>query len=234
MRSLLAGVPVAILLLVGCDSPQRPPFAPDLIPGSSRASATSYTLSGVVTAAGVPVAGAVIEITGGLGAKSSISGGNGFYSIQDVSGSLEVRAAKDGYFSDSQWVYMAGDTQLDFRLQRAVGITVGEVVRGRVTREDPVCFPQWDSQAPCQRFLLTAPGDGTLDFVLTWAEPDDGVDRLDLVIVSPGGAWVAGVIGTSEERVSLRVTGGLTYEVRIIFDRRSWDAQDFELTTALR
>lgn len=54
-----------------------------------------------------------------------------------------MRASQGGYFAEFQPVYVRGDMRLDFRLQRAVRIAVGELVKGRVTREDPICDPNY-------------------------------------------------------------------------------------------
>ncbi len=58
-----------------------------------------------------------------------------------------------------------------------IPINIGEVVKGRVTADDPPCVgePQW----VCQSFRLTAPSDGTFEVTLSYSDGNLNVSVTD-------------------------------------------------------
>lgn len=96
-------------------------------------------------------------------------------------------------------------------------ITIGEVVRAMVGREDPLCtdWPQWS----CQYFRITVPVDGRLEIVKTNTK-----GNLDLSFNDPAGHewWYP---------ITVLVTAGVTYQITI------WEYEfpgvEFELRTSL-
>src|SRR5215813_4809563 len=53
-----------------------------------------------------------------------------------------------------------------------VPISVGQVVRASITRDDPVCDPvHWDANSPCKVYSLLAPTSGLLTVTLTTDMP---------------------------------------------------------------
>jgi hypothetical protein len=99
----------------------------------------------VVRLAGVPVAGAQVGLVG-LGAvgnptsgpeeliASVATDGNGFYGFPNVenvsfSGAL-VSVSKAGYLTDTKYILMSQDRQLEFDLERALDISVGQAIFG--------------------------------------------------------------------------------------------------------
>jgi hypothetical protein len=98
-------------------------------------------------------------------------------------------------------------------------ISVGDVVSGRATADDPVC-DAWH----CQYFRLTASRDGVLEVVMT---PTGNLDAS--VTDSQGRTWWDPKPGL-QVRVSTPVKAGATYEIAI------WEytSGQFELRTSLQ
>ena len=96
--------------------------------------------------------------------------------------------------------------------------------------EDRPCDPaHWDGRAPCLRFLVTAPAEGTLEAVLTWTGDDRQLDILALGLTR--GTSVFYGSGESPTRLEVPVQRDAEYEIRI---HSYYSTQDFSLTTTLR
>ena len=112
-----------------------------------RGSSGAHALSGTVSVGGIPVDGAIVGLVK-LGGQSPVSPGpadliastvterNSAYRFDRVenvsfSGAL-VSVSRPMFFTETKYVQMSEDRRLDFALERAVAIAVGEVVRCQV------------------------------------------------------------------------------------------------------
>lgn len=97
-------------------------------------------------------------------------------------------------------------------------ITVGEVVSGRATAEDPVC-EAWH----CQYFRLTSPSDGVLEVVMT------ATGNLDAAVADTEGRKWWDPAPEARVRVRAPVKAGATYQIEI------WEYTSgaFELRTSM-
>jgi hypothetical protein len=78
------------------------------------------TVAGVVTDHNtrVPVPNILVAVDGGpYTGRSSVTDGNGYYSISGVQGSVVLRSSGTGYITSSRGVTVNGDTRLDFTVQ---------------------------------------------------------------------------------------------------------------------
>ena len=108
-------------------------------------------------------------------------------------------------------------------------ILPGQTVLGTVEPTDPVCYPNWDSSAPCKTYLVTAPVTGRLKATLKWTPPP-GVDPMDLFLVSPSGSWVVSYdIDSGKRTAEMPVTSGLVYSILAMSYLKS--PLQFELVT---
>jgi len=235
----------AVVLLAACDgarqgSPAAPTPTPSVPPPAGGLTG-EYALSGVVTAAGLPVARATVALltfeTGDL-ITSTLTDGNGSYSLSAVknvspySGAL-VSVSKSEYFTTTRYVPMTRDETSDFDLVHASHISVGERIRSRPG--DVRCASLGyggRGGTPCQQFALTVPVSGTLEVEVnsTLASPFNG----DATILKPDGT--IGIYASPPGwplRFTHQVAAGLTYQIDVVH-RGPPGAQDFELTTALR
>ena len=115
-------------------SPSLP--SPPLPPPPTPPPSPSFTVSGVVRAAGAPVEGARIFVWEGL--PSAVTDANGFYSIAGVPAAVDsmsplLSAYKAGFFSDvafanPSYAPIGRDTQLDFNLVPVASIAVGDII----------------------------------------------------------------------------------------------------------
>jgi hypothetical protein len=104
--------------------------------------------------------------------------------------------------------------------ERYTQITLGEVVKGRVNADDPMC-DAWQ----CQYFRLTAPSDGRLIVTLTSSiGTSTGGINLDLVVTDPEGRewW---------QPSPVQAKGGVTYQIAIL--EYESPGVEFELRTSL-
>ena len=108
-----------------------------------------------------------------------------------------------------------------------VRLELGSAFRGMIRYpEDVPCDPSgWDASAPCLRFSVVPPTDGTLEVGLTWSSAGT---KLDLLL---GGVYAEAPAGTRTVRVSLAVSAMVEQEIRI---HSYYGTSDFELTAALR
>ena len=119
-----------------------------------------------------------------------------------------------------------------------VSISVNQVVRATISRDDPVCDPaQWDANAPCKVYSLVAPATGLLTVTLTADFRGSTPDAIDMMLTPlPGGTTLYSP-GGAVQRLSLHVQAESRYEIRI----NSYPyllphpgALDFELRTELQ
>lgn len=164
-----------LVLLAACEGAQRDStLAPTPTPSATPTGGLtgSYALSGVVTAAGLPVAGATVALLtfeSGALIASTLTDGNGSYHLSEVknvspfSGAL-VSVSKSEYFTETRYVPMTRDETSDVDLLRSSHISVGERIRSRPG--DARCASLGyggRGGTPCQRFALTVPVSGTLE-----------------------------------------------------------------------
>lgn len=195
-----------------------------------------YGLSGVVTAVGVPVAGATVALLtfeAGALIESTLTDGNGSYTLAAVrnvspySGAL-VSVSKPGYFTNTRYVPMTRDETSDFDLVRASHISVGQQIRSRPG--DARCASLGyggGGGAVCQQFAVTVPSSGTLEVTVS-SSPASAFDTTVLEPHGTIGAYVAAP--TTPLRLALQVVAGLTYQIDVV----PIGVPEFELTTALR
>jgi hypothetical protein len=85
-----------------------------------------------------------------------------------------------------------------------IALAVGEVVHMRVGLEDPICDPSgWDASAPCKRFEVRTPRDGTLHAILKTAVSKP----VDLLMACTNGALAYSGEG-QEQRITVVVDAG--------------------------
>jgi hypothetical protein len=245
MKRKVARLCIVVFLTACDDAQQRSPAAPTpspIAPAPAPGGLTgAYALSGVVTAAGLPVAGATVSLltfeTGTL-IKSTLTAANGSYSLSEVqnvspaSGAL-VSVSMPEYFAETRYVPMTRDETSDFDVVHPSHISVGERIRSRPG--DARCASLGyggRGGTPCQRFALTIPVSGTLEVEVdtTQASAYNG----DVTILKPDGT--IGIYASPPGwplRLTLQVGAGLTYQIDVVH-RGPPGFQDFELTTALR
>jgi hypothetical protein len=79
----------------------------------------TYRLTGLVREAGLPVAGATVEVVRSSTPLSSTTDGGGTYRLFGVAGDVEIRAAKDGYNERVNRLIVSSNTTSDFELTQA-------------------------------------------------------------------------------------------------------------------
>jgi hypothetical protein len=126
---------------------------------------------------------------------------------------------------------MSQDRQLDFDLEPAQLVAVGQVIQSAVgaTARCASLGYGGGGGAICQRLALTVPEAGTLEVTVDSAprSPFDGtLLRPDGTI----GAYLA--TSVSPLRLTLPVAAGLTYQIDVVHIDPS--TREFELSTALR
>ena len=215
-------------------SPSLP--SPPLPPPPTPPPSASFTVSGVVRAAGAPVEGARILVLG-EGLPPTVTDANGFYSIAGVPAAVDsmsplLSAYKAGFFSDvafanPSYAPIGRDTQLDFNLVPVASIAVGDVVRGHFEGSEPACSHWGYGSGACQRFAVTAPTTGTLELTLTAPVFDFDID-----VVAAGEFALYDPFWAPTRRISVSVRAGSTYEIRLV---ATWcRIREFELTTSMR
>jgi len=241
MNRKLAGLGI-VVLLAACDDTRRDSTlapTPTQSP-TSPAGSTAYALSGVVTAAGLPIAGATVALLtfdSGALIASTVTDGNGSYHLSDVrnvsvSGAL-VSVSRSGYFTETRYVPMTRDETSDFSLVHASHISVGERIRSRPG--DARCASLGyggRGGTSCQRFALTVPVSGTLEVEVD--STPASISNGDVTVLKPDGT--IGIYASPPGwplRLTFQVATGLTYQIDVVH-RGVPGAQDFELTTALR
>jgi hypothetical protein len=203
-------------------------------------------LSGVVRAAGVPMAGATIGLVAlgpqtprSLGPEELIdsrvtdqSGSYSFPRVENVSfsGAL-VSASKPDYFTDTKYILMSQDRQLEFDLERIVDtISLGQVIVSQHGEARCASFGYGGSGgAICRRFALPVHAFGTLEVTVSSSPPRP----FDISILRPDGT--IGIYGSSSFSplvVALDVAAGSTYQIDVVDIESSF--REFELRARLR
>ncbi len=217
-------------------TPAPAPCPPCPLPGA-------YALSGVVRVAGVPMAGAKVGLVK-LGIQSPVSPGSeliasvvtegdGSYRLANVenvsfSGAL-VSVSKAEYFTETKYVLMSQDMQLDFDLERAISISVGAVIVSQVGEARCASLGYGGmGGARCRRFALPLHVSGTLevDVSSTPGTP------FDITVMKPDGTIGIYWSGFSPPKVMLAAVSGLTYQIDVVLI--SPVTHEFELTTTVR
>ena len=114
----------------------------------------------------------------------------------------------------------------------AATITVGEVVKGQVTGEDPLCDP--GGRHRCRYYRLVSPADGILEVTIKWSAQQVDPYPLDVDIINASvRIGLAPAIGPGpQRRTSVRIKAGDAYAIEV------WSflspSEPFELSTALR
>jgi len=244
----------AVLALTACNGSENVvATAPGAVqtPGAAQrllSGQGTHTLSGTVTAGGVPVAGAgVAELQTVFGddcftpreLSSTTTEAGGAYVLPGVLDSSTsawaswMRASKPGYFTEFQRPRVSQDMRLDFVLDPWTYIPVGTLARGVVDAGDAQCRGNsYGLPGFCDRFALMVPASGTLAVTLTWAasRPDVVLD-----VVRPAGnpcalfSWP----GVTRHHLDVAVDAGSTYEIRVVDDGRA-SPFAYELRTELR
>jgi hypothetical protein len=250
MRAMFACL-IGVLPLAACGGSQNVATAPSSIAASEPAqglvSRRTHALSGIVTAGGVPVAGAgIAELQTVYGddcfipheLSSTASDASGSYTLPAVIDSSTstwaswVRASKPGYFTDFERPRVSQDMHLDFVLDPWTHVSLGTVIHGTVNAGDAVCRGNsYGLPGFCDRFALTVPSSGILDVTLIWpaSRPDVVLD-----VVRPLGnpcalfSWP----GATHHTVRIPVEAGSTYEIRVVDDGNA-SPLNYELTTAM-
>ena len=214
-----------IPLLAACDSPrglepsQGLPTAPD------QMSVPRYTLSGVVTSDGAPVAGARVIVWhgGAVGVEvaSATTDANGQYSMSGVPPSPRtfgqiVLVSKPGYVIEFKYVDLSRQTRLDVAVAPWVHIAPNGVARGSVG--DWLC----EGSGPCERFALTPRSSGVLGLT------SDSFP-FDLEVLKPNGLLAASAYwrpgSSSPLQLSVPVEGGVTYEIGVYYPPGWFDSR---------
>ena len=241
-----------LVLLVACDesrllpNPTSPPtVTPTPNPCPPCPLPGAHALSGVVRAAGVPVAGAKVGLIK-IGPQTPVSpgpeeliafgvtDGSGSYSFPSVenvsfSGAL-VSVSKPDYFTDTKYILMSQDRQLDFDLEPAVNISVGQVISGQVGEARCASFGYGGGVgAACRRFAVPVHASGTLEVSLS----SSPALPFDVSVLRPDGTiGINGAFPLSPLKVTLTVEDGLTYQIDVVHINPA--TREFELTTTLR
>jgi len=80
----------------------------------------TFRLTGLVTASGVPVSGATVTVTAGVGqGLSTLTGADGQYRLYGVSGNVGVRVTKAGYWAEDEDLTVTQSSVADFALTPA-------------------------------------------------------------------------------------------------------------------
>ncbi len=225
----LARAAIIVTVLFGACSSDSPtiagptPSAPAPLPlPPPPPSSGRFTLSGVLRAFdGSPVPSARVQVTGSpFVSVTTTSDDMGRYRVPDVSGPIEMRIFKDGYYIEWRRLSITSDQVFDVKVQLSQPLVVGEVMHGIVGGEpfDPV---HWDARAPSRRVSFTAPASGELVVRIDWQIGSD----LDLLV----GTDYFGAGGSPLSAV-FPVVAGKGYELIL---NSSYEQVEFELRADL-
>jgi hypothetical protein len=125
---------------------------------------------------------------------------------------------------------MTKDGTVDFDLERARYVSLGEVITSEVGASARCASLGYGGGggSVCQRFALTVPEAGTLEVAVSSAP----ATPFDLTILRPDGT--IGVYGASpsQARLTLAVAAGLTYQIDVVHINPA--IREFELRTTMR
>jgi hypothetical protein len=117
------------------------------------------------------------------------------------------------------------------RADVATDIALGEVVRGRVADDDPLCEPAWPHR--CRYYRLTAPTSGVLNVAMAWGPQVLDPYPLDIDAVDEQRRMYFPSVGPGNQRqLWIAVTAGSTYLIGIW--SFVWPAEEFELRTSIQ
>src|SRR5688572_33478758 len=116
-RSSSCLLPLAFLLAVGCHTPPASTAPAADRTATSTLRAGTYSVGGVVLdTRSQPVGEAQIEVIApGFHGRFVTSAADGRYELSDLSGGVQLRASKNGYFSELRGIRSGGGA-FDFRL----------------------------------------------------------------------------------------------------------------------
>lgn len=144
------------------------------------------------------------------------------------SGAL-VSVSKADYFTDTKYILMSQDRQLDFDLEGAVDIAVGQVISSQVGEARCASMGYGGmGGAVCRRFALPLHASGTLEVTVS-SSPSS---PFDITVLRPDGTIGVYVSSFSPLKVMLPVAAGLTYQIDVVHINPA--TREFELTTTLR
>ena len=222
-------------------TPMTPTSAPCVLPCPLPG---VHALSGVVRVAGAPVVGAKVGLIK-LGVQaplspgpedliaSRVTDGSGSYNFPSVenvsfSGAL-VSVSKADYFTDTKYILMSQDRQLDFDLERAVDISVGQVLLSQVGEARCASTGYGGGGgATCRRFSVPLHASGTLEVTVSASR----TLPFDFTVLRPDGTIGIYIGASSPVKATLPVGAGLTYQIDVVHVDPT--TREFELTTALR
>ena len=157
----------------------------------------------------------------------------GFYSFPGVenvsfSGAL-VSVSKAEYFTDTKYIQMSQDRQLDFDLERAADISLGQVIVSQVGAARCASTGYGGmGGATCRRFAMPLHASGTLEVTVSSTPAAD----FDITVLRPDGTIGIYASSFSPLKVALPVVAGLTYQIDVVHINPA--TREFELTTTLR
>ena len=204
-------------LLAGCDARPSSPTAPTP-PGPGTPPAVTYSLSGVVsemTATGAaPIEGATVAEQSG---RTVVTDANGHYSLSGLTEMNRViSVSRNGYVTGTRTVTMAGDTQLDIRLERIQSYTLSGVVfeitgDGKIPLEGVEVYCDSCGSPDGHTFVYT---DAKGFYSLSWTT--NGVHPL---FVTKSGYEIFDPAGTGRDafgRISATVRGDTVFDVQLV------------------
>ena len=222
----------AVVLVSACGCSSSSPSSSPVAPTPSIVTPLPR-LAGLVRVAGVPVSGATVALLKGNGLTASVvTDGGGTYSFSRVenvsfSGAL-VSTSKPEYFTDTKYILMSQDQTLDFDLERAMHISVGDVIQSLLGEARCASLGYGGSGgALCRRLAVTVPSGGTLEVTLSASG-----SSFDVSVLRPDGSIAAYTSGPSPLRATVPVEANRTYQVDVA---GGWSpVREFELATILR
>jgi Carboxypeptidase regulatory-like domain len=183
---VVTAVPV-LVLSVACRNAQSPMQPTPVIPSPSAASTTCCVLWGTVTADGIPVANALVDLLGtGQPGHYTFTRGDGTFRLPDTpKGAVIVRTGKWGYKTQVTSLVVDSDLNRVVTLQPGdapVPLAFGKSVSSTVWLDDTICATSDPGVedgdgglglvGPCKTFLLNVPQDGILVATATWPAPN--------------------------------------------------------------
>jgi hypothetical protein len=145
------------------------------------------------------------------------------------SGAL-VSVSKADYFTDTKYILMSQDRQLDFDLEQAVNISVGQVILSQIG-EARCASTGYGGMggAVCRRFALPLHASGTLEIAVS----SSPASPFDITVLRPDGTiGIYAGSSLSPLKATLAVAAGSTYQIDVVHINPV--AREFELTTTLR
>jgi hypothetical protein len=202
------------ILVSACSGGFPSPTSPTPTPLATPA--TTYTLSGVVseqTSSGqAPVGGA--RVTEMSSQQTSVTDLNGRYTLSGLAAaSHSISVAIQGYVVDTMTVTMTGDTQLDFRLDRASTYVLSGVVfeitaAGRVPIEGVEVYCDSCGSPVGHTFVYT---DAKGFYSLSWT-----VNGTHPLLVTKAGFGLTGGLRDEFGRISAIVKGDTRFDIQLL------------------